>query len=224
MFLMKEGDNESRPDGIEETDLGVTFTLNLNFDKHINDKVKKANMMLGLIKRNFSFIDKNVFNTLYKSLVRPHLEYAQEVWQPYLKRQSKLIESVQRRATKLIPEIKHLTYENRLSYLELPTLKYRRLRGDMILTYNVFESGDQEIIKKILHPRTCMESAQTRDNGRKLMKEHCRLNVRRYTYSQRIVNIWNSLPRNIVYAENTNRFEGLFDVHMSHLMLEHDGD
>ena len=219
-----ENGNEALPDGFEETDLGVTFTLNLNFDKHINDKVKKANMMLGLIKRNFSFIDKNVFNTLYKSLIRPHLEYAQEVWQPYLKRQSKLIESVQRRATKLIPEIKHLTYEKRLSYLELPTLKYRRLRGDMILTYNIFESGDQEIIKKLLHPRTCMESAQTRGNGRKLMKEHCRLNVRRYTYSQRIVNIWNSLPRNIVYAENTNRFKGLFDVHMYHLMLEHDGD
>ena len=219
-----ENGNEALPDGFEETDLGVTFTLNLNFDKHINDKVKKANMMLGLIKRNFSFIDKNVFNTLYKSLIRPHLEYAQEVWQPYLKRQSKLIESVQRRATKLIPEIKHLTYEKRLSYLELPTLKYRRLRGDMILTYNIFESGDQEIIKKLLHPRTCMESAQTRGNGRKLMKEHCRLNVRRYSYSQRIVNIWNSLPRNIVYAENTNRFKGLFDVHMYHLMLEHDGD
>ena len=146
------------------------------------------------------------------------------MWQPYLKRQSKLIESVQRRATKLIPEIKHLTYEKRLSYLELPTLKYRRLRGDMILTYNIFESGDQEIIKKLLHPRTCIECAQTRGNGRKLMKEHCRLNVRRYSYSQRIVNIWNSLPRNIVYAENTNRFKGLFDVHMYHLMLEHDGD
>ena len=94
----------------------------------------------------------------------------------------------------------------------------------MILTYNIFESGDQETIKKLLHPRTCIESAQTRGNGRKLMKEHCRLIVRRYTYSQRIVNIWNSLPRNIVYAENTNRFKGLFDVHMYHLMLERDGD
>ena len=138
------------PDGEEEKDLGVYFSTNLNFDKHINESVRKANMTLGLIKRNFSYIDKDVFNKLYKSLVRPHLEYAQEVWQPYLKRQSKLIEGVQRRATKLIPELKNLNYEERLSHLKLPTLKYRRLRGDMILTFNLFNNGDNEVMGKLL--------------------------------------------------------------------------
>ena len=112
---------ELLPEGEEEKDLGVYFTKNLNFDKHINEIVKKANMILNLIRRNFSHIDKNVFNKLYKSLVRPHLEYAQEVWQPHLIRQSKLLEGVQRRATKLIHSIKHLTYVERLSYLKLPT-------------------------------------------------------------------------------------------------------
>ena len=76
-------------------------------------------------------------NKLYKSLGRPHLEYGQEIWSPYLVKQSKLIENVQRRATNLILNIKHLKYEERLCYLNLPNLKYRRLRGDMILTLDI---------------------------------------------------------------------------------------
>ena len=220
-FETENGD-EVLPNGTEEKDLGVFFTSNLMFDKHINEKVKTANMMLALIKRNFTYINKDIFNTLYKSLVRPHLEYAQEVWQPFLKRQSKLLESVQRRATKIVPEIRHLEYEERLTYLKLPTLKYRRLRGDMILTYNIFEGGDKEVIEKLLRPRGTMQFAQTRGHSRTLRKEHSRLNIRRYSFSHRIVNTWNALPDRIVHAKDVNSFKGLFDVFMCHLMLEHD--
>ena len=105
-YLESENGREVLPKGEEELDLGVYFTVNLKFDKQVNEAVRKANMILGLIKRNFSYIDRDVFNKLYKSLVRPHLEYAQEVWQPYLKKHSILMENVQRRATKLIPESK----------------------------------------------------------------------------------------------------------------------
>ena len=103
--------------------------------------------------------------------MRPHLEYAQEIWQPFLKRQSKLIEGVQRRATKLIPEIRNLTYEERLKYLKLPTLKYRRLRGDMILTFNLFNNGDEEVMGKLLKVHRGTHDFQTRGHNRKLRKE-----------------------------------------------------
>ena len=83
-YLESENGREVLPKGEEELDLGVYFTVNLKFDKQVNEAVRKANMILGLIKRNFSYIDRDVFNKLYKSLVRPHLEYAQEVWQPYI--------------------------------------------------------------------------------------------------------------------------------------------
>ena len=59
-----------------EKDLGVTFESTLRFDKHILNRVNKANRMLGLIKRSFSFMDKEMFLPLYKALIRPHLEYA----------------------------------------------------------------------------------------------------------------------------------------------------
>ena len=71
----------------EEKDLGIIFDETLKFDKHIDSIVSKANNMIGLIKRNFFFINRVVFQHLYKALVRPHLEYGQIVWSPRYIRQ-----------------------------------------------------------------------------------------------------------------------------------------
>ena len=90
-------------DGIK--DLGVHYDLLLLFDKHISKKVNKAYMMLGIIKRNFEYISKKCFVTLYKSLVRSHLEYANSVWYPKRLTDVDKLERVQKRATKLIPEL-----------------------------------------------------------------------------------------------------------------------
>ena len=115
----------------------MIFDTTLKFDLHIESIIKKANSMTGLIKRNFSFIDMFVFLKLYKALIRPHLEYGQIIWSQKFKRQSKIIENVQRRATKIIPDLKHLPYEERLRILKLPTLKFRRLRGGLINVYKI---------------------------------------------------------------------------------------
>ena len=93
----------------------------MKFDLHIHDIITRANKILGTIKRNFRYLDKCIFNHLYKSLVRSILEYGQSVWSPHLIRQSQAIERVQRRATKLLPEIAHLEYSERLEYLQLPS-------------------------------------------------------------------------------------------------------
>ena len=89
-------------------DLGVIIDNRLNFNEHINDKIKKANSMLGIIKRNFKYMDKFTFLTLYKSLVRSHLEYAGSIWSPYKKGLIESIEKVQRSATKIVPNLKYL--------------------------------------------------------------------------------------------------------------------
>ena len=83
-------------------------------------------------------MDEFIFKQLFKSLVRPHLEYAAPVWSPHNENLKKLIENVQKRATKRIPGFSDLSYPERLRRLNMPTLAYRRLRGDMIHVFNNF--------------------------------------------------------------------------------------
>ena len=102
------------PVGEDEKDIGVTFDSTLKFDNHINNKVTKANQVLGIIKRNFLNVDKCTFCKLYKAMIRPHLEYCNVIWSPVFKRQSIKIEAVQRRATKIVLPLKDLPYKARV--------------------------------------------------------------------------------------------------------------
>ena len=125
----------------EEKDLGVQMSYDLKWTSHITGAVKKANRMVGLIKHTFTYMNKEMFLVLYKTLVRPLLEYCPQVWSPYLNKDINILEKVQQRATKIVPELHNLPYEERLKQLKLYTLKERRLRGDMILvsTYQQIE-------------------------------------------------------------------------------------
>ncbi len=91
----------------------------------------------GAVKRErrYAYLNEESFLLLHKALARPHLEYANQVWAPHLKKDITSTQNVQRRATKQIPSFKDLSYMERLARLKLPTLKYRRLRGDMIEMY-----------------------------------------------------------------------------------------
>ena len=93
------------------------------------EKVNKVNSIMVTME----YMDINSFKLLYTSLVRPHIEYANQVWCPHLKKQIEAIVNVQRRATKQVPGLSTLTYEEILRKLKLPTLSYRRSRGDMKL-------------------------------------------------------------------------------------------
>ena len=99
----------------EETDLGVTFQ-DLKFSSHIAEKVNKANSTLSVIVRTFDYIEKDSFILLYKALIRPHIEYGNVIWHPFLRKDIESIEKVQKRATKLVPELKDLTYIERLKF------------------------------------------------------------------------------------------------------------
>ena len=116
-----------------ECDLGVTFASNLTFDRHISNIVRRANILIGIIKRTFSCLDQSMFQILYITLIRPHLDYASVVWNPYQLGHIRAIEKVQRRATRIIPEFRGYSYFDRLKALNLPSLVYRRRRMDMIM-------------------------------------------------------------------------------------------
>ena len=126
-------------------DLGVTIDSNLIFESHIQIKVNKANQTMGMIRRAFTHLDNDTFLCLFKAFVRPQLEYANAAWSPYKVKDITAIENVQRRATKQVPGLRDLSYEERLKQLKLPTLVYRRARGDMIETYKIMCDYNVEI-------------------------------------------------------------------------------
>jgi len=101
------------------------------------EKVNKGKSVLGPIERSFEFMDTYTFEKLYTTLVRPHIEYAHAVWNPYKKKDIFTIDNVQKRATKMVPGLSHLPYEERLRKIKLPTLHYRGIRGDMIEVYKL---------------------------------------------------------------------------------------
>ena len=92
----------------------------------------KANSVLSMLKRTFMYWSCDLLKTLYTTFVKPHLEYAASALSPYLSKDIKILEAVQRRATKLVPCLRALTYEEMLKRLGLSTLMDRRIRGDMI--------------------------------------------------------------------------------------------
>ena len=98
-----------------EKDLGVYVDPLLNFEEHILKTVKKARQISGLITRTITFKSKDIMVPLYKSLVRPILEYGNAVWSPYFRKHINLIESVQRKFTKCIIGVKDMTFQ--LSHL-----------------------------------------------------------------------------------------------------------
>ena len=147
-------------------------------------------------------MDNKTLILLYKSLVRPILEYGPSVWAPFLKRQSSIIEKVQRRATKLIPELAHLDYTERLKYLRLPSLKYRRIRrGDLIQVFNILQcdNKEKENFNKYFTLTTSKHN-QRRGHSFKLYKNHCKSNIRKYSFAFRVINTWNCLNTNTVEA------------------------
>ena len=109
----------------------------LKFHKQTAAAVKKANSFLGLLRKSFVAFDKESLGLLYKSLVRPHLEYCNVIWGPFYEGDIITVEKIQRRATKLVPEFKKLPCEDRLHALDIPSLSYCRQRGDMITTYKL---------------------------------------------------------------------------------------
>ena len=109
-YLNKDGlQSEINPtEGTRE--LGVVVDTDLKFRQHISNSINKANRITGLIRRTFLNVSRKSFRKLYKTLIRPHLEYGNIVWNPRFRKDIEAIERAQKRTTKLVQNVRNLPY------------------------------------------------------------------------------------------------------------------
>ena len=143
---------------------------------------------------------------LIKSLIRPHVEYASTVWSPFKKGEIKLREGVQQRASKLVPELRNMTYPERLRKLGLPTLEFRR---KMIQVYKIL-TGREDIDGSQFMTKS---ETDLRGHSQKLFKYRSRLLIRKNSFANRVVDVWNRRPEHVVSAPSVNAFKSGYKLH-----------
>ena len=123
-----------------------------------------------------------------KGIVRPHLEYCIQAWRPYHKKDIDTLERIQRRATKIIPELTDFSYEERMKECGLTTLQTRRLRGDQTEVFKIL-NGYENIDRNMFF--SLKKDSKTREHEVKLVKEQCRLDIRKYAFLQIVYRLCN---------------------------------
>ena len=195
---------------IEEKDLGVffsnTFKPGLNCDK----ASKSANKIVGMIRRNIANRSSEGMLILYKTLVRPVLDYCIPVWRPYAKKDTFKLEKVQKRFTKMIEGLNKKTYEQRICKLRITTLEDRHYRADMLQVYKILNDGKNMYPDKFLE----LNIRAGRKNSLKLFKRRTDRDIYKYSFTSRVVNHWNDLPDAVVLSADVNAFKGNLDRFM----------
>ena len=185
----------------EEKDLGVTVTKDLHWGTHIQKCIGKANSMTGWVTRNLIRKDIQTMMTVYKTIVRPHLEFCVQLWNPAPKHGHWQlimdIENVQRKFTKRIQGIGLNPYRERLKKCQITTLIERRARGDLIECFKIW--------KGIVDYGSNMINVSR--SGYNLILRSCKGEMLHSAFPNRIINYWNKIPEFVKDAKTTERFK-----------------
>ena len=196
----------------KEKDLGVIINNKISSSDQVLEARKKALRMLGAIYRNVTYKSADVITKLYCAFVRPHLEYCVQAWSPTYEKDCWLLERVQKRATKMVKGLQNLQYEDRLKSLNMFSLKYRRLRGDLIEVFKFVTGVHAGYLEDMFE---FDREHRGRCHRHKLVVKQSRTRLRHSFFSRKVVSYWNSLPHDVVDATSLMLFKARLDKHFT---------
>jgi hypothetical protein len=187
--------------------LGVTISSDLKWDTHISTIVNKANRTLGFLRRTLKTSDSGLKTTAYRALVRPTLEYACAVWDPYTSSNIKSIEKVQRRAVRWVLNRHRQTscVDDMLQTLDWPSLQERRKHARLAMLY---KHHNHLVTIPTKHPPTaCRQRRNLRgSNSHQFDLPSSRTAYRQKSFFPRTIPEWNALPEAAVSAPSLDSF------------------
>jgi hypothetical protein len=185
--------NNPIPSVLKVRDLGVIIGPDLKFREHINAMCKKAGYLSASIYRTFVMRDRKFLVDMFKTYVRPILEYNSPVWSPFYICDIDKIESVQRSYTKRMPGMLDVTYPHRLELLGLESLEKRRLVNDLCevfkMVFGLSDLNTLDFFEPVLR--------SNRGHEYKFIQPHVATNCKRMFFASRVVPVWNSLDTSV---------------------------
>ena len=209
----------------EEKDLGVWMHHSLKPSIQCERAAKSGNMALGMILRAFYYTTMETLIPLYKTFVRPRLEFAVAAWAPWTAKDEGVLEDVQKRLIRSLSDCRGRTYEEKVQKTGLTTLKERRRRGDMAEVYKTLRGMNRVNKGEWFDIRSGEEAGPTRTNTvveeggvtRKtetLYKPSANGEIRDKFFTVRVVRGWNELPEVVKEKKSLNAFKTAYDEWM----------
>ena len=197
-------------------DLGVIIDNKLSFSNHCSQICAKARQRPGLVFKTFITRDPVSLCKAYVTYVCLLLEYCTSVWNLHLHKYINLIESVQHNFTYRLfacCQLPYMQYTDRLNYLNIESLQYRRCISDQLMLYNIVCKFYSTSLFNDIDFST---ETRTRGHSLKIFVKRCKLDVYKFSFLNRTINLRNSLPESVVCSNVINAF--LLKLHACYLI------
>ena len=188
--------------------LGVYLSHKCKWDHHYNYITKKANQVLGMLRRNLRGCSKTIKSTAYQALVRPQLEYAACVWDPHEAKYINQLEMIQRRSARFVCNNydRQASVSQMINDLKWDSLQTRREVARLTLMKQIQEGAAAIPIELTPAAKQRLRRTTT-GNNHQLAQPFCRTDALKFSYIPRTCRDWNNLPDNIVTLKSLENFK-----------------